>query len=191
MTQFVELKVKKRGKNHRVTAKFITTETGKHGLWTPTWTKESNQFLSKDLDNCISKMIPHILFGGEYISEEISLDAELNYPKWFEEHLYLDDQRFTGVEITKIQFYGKDAVDSIKIWGYKETQRTEKAFKAPLETPVIHLSKEVAGYYPLVTILDEQVTNLIAALDGWLTKGETLSKSEQASLFEQYEHQEA
>lgn len=187
MNKFNQLTVKKRGKSHRVIVSFNSTEVGEHGTWDPKWTKDSNQYLSADLDNCISRLIPHILFGAEYISEEINLDGELNYNKWFNEHDYLDDERFNGVEVTKIQFFGKDAIDSVKIWGYKMTQRTEKPFKAPLETPVIHLTKIGENYYKLVTLLDEHISNLVAALDAWLVKGATLSKAEQQSLFEQVE----
>lgn len=187
MLKFNEIVVKKRGKNHTVKVKYSTTEVGKNGTWSPKWTKESNQFLSADLNNCIERIIPHILFGAEYISDEIQLDGDMNYNKWFNEHEYLDDDRFTGVEVTKIQFIGNEVLDSVKIWGHKITQRTEKPFKAPLETPVISLTRGTDHQYPLVVLLDEHMNNLLLALDNWLERGETLSKAEQQSLFEQVE----
>lgn len=185
MQKFDVLKISKRGKQHKISVRYNATEVGEHGTWSPKWTKESNQFLSADLDNCIQKVIPHILFAAEYISEELSLDGELNYGKWFNEHQYLDDKRFTGVEITKIQFYGKEALDSVKFWGHKTTQRTDKPFKSPLETPVIQLNKNSENYYPLVVILEQQMDDLQLALEEWLNKGKTLTKAQQASLFEQ------
>ncbi len=185
--KFTELKIKKRGKQHKIAAKWVSTEVGANGTWTPTWTKESNQFLSADLNNCIERIIPHILFGAEYISDEINLDDKLDYKKWFNEHQYLDDERFTGVEVTKIQFIGNEVLDAVKIWGHKITQRTEKPFKAPLETPVLSLQRGGDYQYPLVTLLDEHMDNLLGALDEWLEKGKTLSKAEQQSLFEQVE----
>lgn len=185
--KFTELKIKKRGKQHKIAAKWVSTEVGANGTWTPTWTKESNQFLSADLNNCIERCIPHIMFGGEYISEEISLDGKLDYAKWFNKHEYQDDERFTGVEVTKIQFIGNEALDSVKIWGHKITQRTEKPFKTPLETPVLSLMRGGDHQYPLVTLLDEHMNNLLLALDDWLERGITLNKAQQQSLFEQVE----
>lgn len=185
--KFTEIQIKKRGKNHKIIAKWASTEVGQNGTWSPKWTKESNQFLSADLNNCIERVIPHLMWGGEYISEEINLDGELNYNKWFNEHQYQDDDRFNGVVVTKIQFIGNEALDAVKIWGHKVTERTEKPFKAPLETPVLSLMRGGDYQYPLVVLLDEHMNNLLLALDEWLEKGKTLSKAEQASLFEQVE----
>lgn len=154
------------------------------------YTKKTDQFMSKALQHCVDVMKPHIMFGGEYAGDKINLNAELDYPKWFSSHEWEDDERFHGVEITEIQFIGNDVLDSVKLKGYRTTQKTEKEFKAPLETGVINLDRSSEYAYALVTLLDEHANNLLIELDEYV-KGKTLTTSEQASLFDIQEKAEA
>lgn len=154
------------------------------------YTKKTDQFMSKSLQHCVDVFKPHLLFASELAGDKINLDENMDYMKWFNESNWEQDERFQGVEITEVQFIGSDTLDSVKIKGYRETQNTEKPFKVNIETPVINLARDSEYAYAMVTILDEQADSLLIELEEYV-KGKTLSKSEQASLFDIQEKQEA
>lgn len=145
-----------------------------------TWTKNSNQPMSRKLSNSLEKLIPHLLWATELTSREIILDENIDERKFFNEFEFHEEERFNGVVIERIDFIGTEQViESVKLYGYRETQLTEKAFKVKLETPVINLDRAAENHYALVVILDEQISDLMEDIKGWLVEGETLSKAQQ------------
>lgn len=187
MLKFSQLEVKRKRKG-KVLIKVTYNEdevSRFENVWDTKKTKESNQYASVSLNKAIDNMIVHLMYGSELISPEIKLNKDLDYPLWFKDQHFKDDERFSFIEITKVQFFGNEKADSIKIFGYRETQLTDKAFKVNIETPVINLDKSSENYYKLVTILSDQVDDLQTELEHWSSKGDTLTKEQQLSFFEQ------
>lgn len=147
------------------------------------YTKKTNQYMSRSLDEAFQVFKPHLLFGSELAGTEINLDENMDYQKWFSEGHWDADSRFDGVEITEVQFIGNEVLDSVKIKGYRRTQLTTKPFDVKIETPVINLDRVAENHYALVTLLDEHADILLQEIEKYLA-GETLTKAQQASLFE-------
>jgi len=145
-----------------------------------TYTKKSNQPINKDLDDCRMRMEAHLMFASEFVDNSINLDENMDYEKYFKEFEHQQDPRFEGVEVSKVEFvYDKEnKLSGVKIFGKKITQYTDKPFTNDIKTPVINLNKESDNYYKLVSILDVQVHDLIAAIDKWLERGRMLSNSQ-------------
>lgn len=136
--------------------------------------KTSNQPMTRELSDAIKKLIPHLMYGSELVDSTMKLKDNLDYEAFFNKFHFQDDERFDGVEVTGVQFYGKESLDSIKIFGYKETQLTAKPFKVKIETPVINLDRMEENRYALCALLCDHVDDLETLLDNWLTKGDTL-----------------
>lgn len=189
MLKFSQLEIKRKRKGKTlIKVTYNEDEVSRfENVWDTKKTKESNQYASVGLDNAIQAMIPHAMFGSELISTEIKLNKDLDYPLWFKDSHFKDDERFSYVEIDKIQFFGSEKADSVKIFAHRVTQLTDKAFKVKFETPVINLDKNGDNYYKLVTILTDQVDDLQTEIDHWTSKGDTLTKEQQLSFFEQVE----
>lgn len=189
--KFRSLDIKKKGKKHLIKVTYNKDEVSKEGnVWGAEYSKKTDQYLSQQLNDNISALVPHLLWTTELISEELNLDGSLDYPKWFKENKYLDDARFENVELSKIQFIGKEQLDAVKLFGFKKTTKVGKGFKVKIETPVINLDRTKEDAYALVTILEAQLSDLEYSLEKYLEDGHTLSKLQQQSLFEQLEAQE-
>lgn len=185
MLKISQIDIKKRGKKSLVKVTYNEKEANKEGNdFDTVKTKQSNQYLSRDLDNAISRLKPHLGFASEMADSSIKLNDEMDYEKWWDEHEYLDDERFAYLEITKIQFVGTEALDAVKIFGYRATQLTDKEFKVKFETPVVNLDRVAENRYALVHLLSDHCEDLLVEIDAWLSKGKTLSKSQQAELFD-------
>lgn len=142
--------------------------------------KKTDQPITKDLSDCRMRMEAHLMFASELIDNAINLDENMDYEKYFKEMQHQKDSRFDGVEVDKIEFMANKAGDlaGVKIYGKKITQCTDKPFTNSIKTPVINLNKESDNYYRLVSILDEQVSDLIAAIDKYLERGMALKNSQ-------------
>jgi len=186
MQKFKTLEVQKKGKKHQIKVTYNKDEVSKEGnVWGTEYSKKTNQFLSQQLSDNILSLVPHLLWSTELISEDLSLDGDLDYPKWFKENKFLDDTRFENVELTKIQFIGKEQLDAVKLFGYKKTTKVGKGFKVKIESPVINLDRTKEDAYALVSIIEAQLSDLEYSLEKYLEDGHTLTKAQQASLFEQ------
>lgn len=148
------------------------------------WSRKSDQLMSRDLDNAINRLIPHLLYASELADDSINLDGNMDYETWFKNFHYNDDERFNNVVITGVQFFGTEALDAVKLFGYKETERTAKPFKVKIETPVINLDRVAENSYPLVAILDDQINDLQLEIDEWLERGKTATQGEIAFKLE-------
>lgn len=175
MLKYTSIKIKPKKKKSLVTVVFQKTEIGKkkEHVWDAKWTKQSNQPMSKALQDAVDRLTPHLMYASELADGTINLDGEMNYDKWFKELHWKDDSRFDGLQLTEVRFIGTDLLQAIKLFGYRETQRTDKAFKVKIETPVINIDRLPENHYALNTIADDQTEDLLAAIDGWLEKGET------------------
>jgi hypothetical protein len=192
MQKFKQLDIQKKGKKHIIKVTYNKDEVSKEGdVWGTEYSKKTNQYLSQKLSDNISALVPHLLWTTELISEELAVSGGLDYQAWFKENKYLDDSRFDNVELTKIQFIGKEQLDGVKLFGFKKTTKVGKGFKVKIETPVINLDRTKDGAYALVAIMEAQLSDLDFSLEKYLEEGETLSKAQQATLFEQLEAQEA
>jgi len=183
MLKFKKITITTKRKRQFVKVIFFKDEVGIEGqVFSAKLTKETNQMLSKSLGTAISGLIPHLLYSTNLTDSSIKLDANMDYPKWFREGHYADDKRFDNMAVTSIEFIGKEGLDAVKIFGYKETEWTDKPFKVKLETPVINLDRVPENHYALVAILDEQIDDIIKGIEDFLEKGDTLSKAQQAEL---------
>lgn len=160
-------------KKQLLTVNYSQSEVGpKRQIWSPKFSKTSDQRLSQALENLFIMLQPHLLYANELAGTNIKLGKEIDDRKFFDEFEFLDIELFKGLQITRVEFIGNDAVDSVKLWGYRETQNRNKQFKVKLETGVINLSREEDNHYQLVHILADQVDDLQTSVQNWLS-GET------------------
>lgn len=142
--------------------------------------KISDQPMSRALSDVLDKLQPHLLYATELCSKEIILDEKIDARKWFNDFAFNEEERFQGLKVTQVDFIGNNGdIDSVKLYGYRETQETEKGFKVPLQTQVINLDRAADNHYKLVVILEEQIEDLHASIKSWLVDGECLSKAQQ------------
>lgn len=153
-------------------------------IWDAKFVKQSDQLMSRLLSDSFEKLEPHLMYASEMADTSIMLDETIDAKKWFDEFKHREEERFQGVVVTSVDFIGNnDVIESVKLYGYRETQTTDKPFKVKFETPVINLDRAAENHYPLVHLLDEHVSDLSAGILAWLEKGETLSTAQQA-MFE-------
>jgi len=182
MVKYKELTIQRKKNQVFCTVVFPDAEVSNtQEVYDVKWTKSSNQPLNKELSDCIEKMIPHLLFSSEFIDNSINLDKDMDYEKWFREFEWQkeglqQDVRFDNVDIDKIQFIeNKDGqLAGINITGHKMAVKRSKPFKNSFKSGVINLNKTDDMYYPLITLLDTQVHDMIEAIDAWLSKGKEL-----------------
>lgn len=155
---------------------FNQIETTGKGLehFNALYTKISDQPISKSIDDCKMRLECHLMFASELIDGSIDLDENMDYEKYFAEFSHQDDERFNGVEVTKVEFIPnkEGELHGVKIYGKKVTQHTDKPYTNKISTPVIQLNKESDNYYKLVVILDEQVHELLKAIDEYQDKAQ-------------------
>lgn len=138
------------------------------------YTKISDQPISKAIDDCKMRLEAHLMFASELVDNAINLDENMDYEKYFAEFRHQEDDRFAGVDVTKIEFIPnkEGELHGVKIYGKKVTQHTDKPYTNKISTPVIQLNKESDNYYPLVVELDGQVHDLLKAIDEYLEKAQ-------------------
>ena len=149
------------------------------------WVKSSNQPLTKNLSDCIERLIPHVLFSSEFIDNSINLNKDMDYEKWFKEFEWQkeglqQDVRFDNVDIDKVEFIEnkEGMLSGVNITAHKTAVNRDKPIKNSFKSGVINLNKTDDMYYPLVSILDEQVQDMILAIDDWLARGKELKGSQ-------------
>lgn len=160
-------------KSQRLIVNFTQTRVGPNRqLWNDQNRKNSDQRLSRALENIFEQLQPHLLYATELAGPEIKLGKEIDERKFFDEFEFKEIPLFQGLQITSIEFIGNESIDSVKLKGYRETQLTNKPFKVPLQTGVINLDRAADNHYPLVHILIEQIDDLETCVQNWL-QGET------------------
>lgn len=144
------------------------------------YTKKSTQPINKLMSDTKFRLEAHLMFASELIDGSIDLDENLDYEKYFETQAHQKDDRFNGVEVTKVEFIAnkEGELASVKITGKKVTQLTDKPFANTIKTPVIQLNKDSDNYYKLVTILDGQISDLIKSLDDYCEKARVMANSQ-------------
>ena len=184
MLNYKQIEVTAKGKKQFMKVAFSKVETNREKqMFNTEWSKKSDQPLTKDLSNAIDKLIPHLMFGTTLADSSINLDENMDYPKWFAEHHYNDDERFDGVVVNKVAFYGNNNVESVKLYGYKLIEEFGKPFKVKIETPVIALDRHAENKFPLVVNLEEMCNDIQVLAKAWM-EGATLSKAEVEALKE-------
>lgn len=171
----------KRNKEYCIVESNETETSGKgQEYFNVVLTKNTDQPITKSLSDCRHRMEAHLMFASEFIDKSINLDENLDYEKYFKEMEHQKDERFNGVEVTKIVFISNKEgnLSGVQVIGKKITQHTDKPFTNPIKTPVINLNKESENYYKLVVILDSQVSDLISAIDDFLERGKRLKDSQ-------------
>jgi len=187
MQKFKSIDVKKKGAKHTIKVVYNKDEVSKdRDVWAAEYSKKTNQYLSVALQTSLDGLIPHLLWSTELISDDLKLDKDLDYPTYFKDHKFREDERFDSIEITKIVFFGKEKLDAVKLFGFKRTTKCSKGFNVKIETPQINLDRESQDY-ALLTILDEQLSDLMVELEAYLEEGASLNKAQQMALFEQVE----
>ncbi len=173
---------KKRGKDYcQVEYNHTETTTDRNIQYDAVYTKKSDQPINKVLDDCRMRMEAHLMFASEFIDSTINLDENMDYDKYFANHEHQNDNRFDGVEVTKVEFVeNKEGnLSGVKIFGTKTTQYTDKPNTNNIHTGVINLDKQSDNYYKLVVLLDAQVHDMIKAIDSWLERGLELQNAQQ------------
>lgn len=161
---------------------FNQIETTGKGLehFNAVYTKISDQPINKAIDDCKMRLEAHLAFASEFIDGNINLDENMDYEKYFKEFQHQKDERFNGIDVTKVEFIPnkEGELHGVKIYGKKVTQYTDKPYTNKFSTPVIQLNKESDNYYKLVVILDEQVHELISAIEEYAEQAQRRSESQ-------------
>ncbi len=185
---YKKIEVTVKSKKQFVKVDFSKVETNKDKQYFNTeWSKKSDQPINKDLSNAFDKLIPHLMFGTTLADKSIDLDENMDYQKWFDEHHYADDERFDGVVVTKVHFFGNNNVESVKLFGHKLIEEFGKPFKVKIETPVLALDRHAENKYPLVVELEAVANDIQVLTKKWLENGATLSKAEVEAKHEEEE----
>lgn len=171
----------KRGKDY-CKVSFNQIETTGNGLenYPAEYTKKSEQPINKLMSDCKFRLEAHLMFASELIDNSINLDENMDYEKYFETFAHQQDDRFDGVEVTKVEFIAnkEGELHAVKITGKKVTQHTDKPFTNVIKTPVIQLNKDSDNYYRLVILLDAQTNDLIKALDQYQEKARVMANAQ-------------
>jgi len=141
--------------------------------------KVSDQEAHRDLCYAFSRLSPHILFSSELIDAKVAIPTSIEDKDWFDKFHYEDDSRFDGVNVNKIETFGKNAIEGVRLIGTKETSKGEIV---PLKSPVIYFDRSNTEHYPLVAILESQIETLIFEIEEYQA-GKNVN-SNQLSLFE-------
>lgn len=175
----IEFKTKRKQEYCFVEANNLETTGSVHDGFNVVNLKKTPQKLTKDLSDCRMRLEAHLMFASELIDEQIAI-PELDYDKYFETFAHQNDNRFDGVEVTKVQFIPnkEGELHGVKIFGKKVTQKTDKPYTNNISTPVIPLNKESDNYYKLVSILDAQVNDTIIAISNYLDKAKAVQSSQ-------------
>lgn len=122
-------------------------------------TFKSNMARHPDFDRAMEKFKAHLLIRCGFAEpvDRLGKPIEASY---FTNHIYEDDQRFEGVEITGIIFTTKKDQTGFQIIG---THTTEDGQIVKLKSPVISTLKKQDGEgynYPLLAFADEHKDTL-------------------------------
>ncbi len=122
-------------------------------------TFKSNMSRHPDFNRALEVFKPHLLIRCGFADPVDRLEQPIT-AEWFLEHLYEDDNRFEGVEITGIIFTTKKDQTGFQIVG---THTTVDGQIVKLKSPAISTLKKADGEgynYPLIAYVDEQIDNL-------------------------------
>lgn len=177
-----KVRVTRKKQKDYITVEYDKAEVSKEKqIFDARFKKTSDQPMSRLLSDGFDKLCGHLMFASELIDHSIKLDSTLDGEKWFNELKHHEDERFNGVVVTGVDFIGNDdVIDSVKLYGYRETQLTEKPFKVKIETPVINLDRTAENAYPLTSLLDDHINDLHTSILAWRDKGETLTLAQQS-----------
>jgi len=118
-----------------------------------TYDKEAH----RDLIYAFNRLCPHLLFQTELIDKSVAIPADIEDKKYFDDFLFDDDERFEGVTVTKVQTFGKNEIEGIKIFGEKTNSNGDVC---PLRTGVIYFNQNDGTEYALRTIVQSQYETL-------------------------------
>ena len=188
MQKIKSFEVKRKGKKQTVTAKYSGQEFNE-----PTKefvnvevTKKSNQYISKALSDAIDVLVPHLLWLTDLVQDGLTFKDATEYEKWFSEHQFKDKKEFENVFIDKVVFYGEEQIDAVKIYGHKLATRYTEGFKVKLETPQVAFENQKGSEeYPLLQILAGHIDDVETLINKYLFEGETLTRAEQLTMFEE------
>lgn len=136
--------------------------------------KESEQLAHKDLTNAFARLTPHLLFSTELIGEDIAIPSHIEDKEYFDKFHFEDDPRFADVHVTAVQTYGKDSLDGVQLFGYKENS---KGYQCKFKTDVIYLDRADPNHYQLLVILDSQIETLLHEVEEYIN-GKTVAKAQ-------------
>lgn len=159
-------------KKERLSVTYKSLKVAKGGrIFSEEHTHDSDQPLHRSLDNILKALRPHLLYATELAGENIKLDEELDAKKWFNNFEFEEEKLFQGLQVTSVEFIGNEAIDGIRIKGYRETQNTDKPQQVKLDTFPI-MFEGLDNPYPLQFIVEEQADDLETCVQNWL-KGDT------------------
>lgn len=119
--------------------------------------KESDKPAHRHLVDAMQKMAPHLLFQTQLIDHKVNIPADMEPEEWFQGWHFDNDSRFEGVRVTKVETFGKDSVEGIRLFGEKVNENGDKC---PLKTGVIYWDREDPTHYPLNHIVMTQFETL-------------------------------
>lgn len=160
------------------------TEVGINGLddaAIATTKKTSDKQAHRHLVDAFNRLSPHLLFQTELIDSKVAIPADMEAEEWFQKFHFDDDDRFEGVSVTKIETFGKDSVEGIRIIGQKENSNGDVC---PLKTGVIYFDREDPDHYPLNHIVETAWETLEFECEEWLKGKNSNTITNQLTIFE-------
>jgi len=159
-----------------------TARTGRQGINEPyssVSTDNPDLEVHRHLKDALFRLVPHTMFSTGFADHKVAIPTSIDDKKWFDDGHFEDDERFSSIEVTGVEFIGKTAIDGIKIHAVKKNDKEENT---KFKTPVIYLDRNVEGAYPLVAILIAQIETLIFEIDAYM-EGKN-ANSNQLSLWD-------
>lgn len=145
-----------------------TARTGRQGINEPFSsidTSNPDLEVHRHLKDALFRLIPHTLFSTGFADAKVSIPTAIEDKKWFDDGHFEDDERFSNIEVTGIDFIGKHAIEGVKIHAVKSNGKDEKT---KFKTPVIYLDRNVEDAYQLVVILNAQLETLIFEIEAYM-----------------------
>lgn len=137
-------------------------------------TYRSTRSRHPDFVRAIDRFKVHLMVRCGFAEPFDRLDKKIIDAKYFEDHLFEDDQRFADVEITGIIVTTKKEMTGFQILG---THYTEDGQIVKLKSPVISTLKKAEGEgynYPLLVLAEEHLDTLVLEANEYL-KGKNAS----------------
>jgi len=160
------------------------TEVGVNGVddaAIATIKKTSDKVVHRHLSNAFSRFIPHLLFQTELVDHKVAIPESLSAEEWFTGLHFDDDDRFEGVQVTRIDTFGKDSIEGIRIIGYKENSKGDIC---PLKSGVIYFDREDPEHYALNHLVQASLETLEFECEEWEKGKNANTITNQLSFFE-------
>lgn len=139
------------------------------------YVKESEQLAHKDLINAFLRLTPHLMFHTGFADKNVAIPTKMEDKIWFDDHHFMEDDRFKSVRVTGVKTFGNDVIDGVSLSGFREN---DEGYQCKFKTDCIYLDRADPNHYPLVVILDAQIETLMFEVEEYVNNGKTIPKAQ-------------